>query len=163
MHRSSVARGVLSVSSSRMALLVLAAAMVSLIPAAWAEDSDLLRNASVEDGVLFTPTAWDTTEAGVPTVRFGWDKVTARSGDRSLYIYNTSDEVPLWHNWSQMYPGVNELGGKKITFRAWVKTGQMQGGRPYLVAQAFRDTVRIEAIRTGNSRIKSISAPADVR
>jgi hypothetical protein len=118
-----------------------------------AADADqLIRNGSVEEGVLFTPTGWDTTVSGLPTVRFAWDESQAHSGNRSMHIYSVSDVVPMWHNWNQYIAGVNELGGKEVVLKVWMKTEQLTG-QAYLLVQAYRDTVTLEALRLGQDRL----------
>ena len=118
-----------------------------------ASQGNLLRNPSVEDGVLFTPTGWETTSVGLPTIRFGWDNATARTGERSLYLYNTSDAVPVWHNWHQYLTDVSDLAGKDVVFRGWAKTRQITG-LGYLLVQAYSDTITVESLRTGIDRTK---------
>lgn len=123
-------------------------------PAARAADGEnLLRNPSAEEGTLVSPAAWDTTLSDLPTVRFAWDGQTAHSGSRSLYVINTSDLIPLWHNWSQTLLGANDLGGKELTLRAWVKTRAVTG-KAYLLLQAYRDTVLIEAAKAAVPRLE---------
>jgi hypothetical protein len=148
--RSPIARGVI-VFAAALTIGTLLESLDLQESQAAAETQQLIRNGSVEEGVLFTPTSWDTTDAGIPTIRFDWDETEARTGKRSIHIFNTSDAIPLWHNWSQNFPGVNELGGKEVVFSAWVKTSQLTG-QAYLLAQAFRDTVTIEALKTGEPR-----------
>jgi hypothetical protein len=131
----------------------LAGGLLAVPPAHAADAENLLRNASAEAGTLVSPTGWDTTLSDLPTVRFAWDAETAHGGGRSLYVLNTSDVIPLWHNWSQTLLGVNELGGKELTLRAWVKTGTVTG-KAYLLLQAYRDTVLLEAAKAGMPRLQ---------
>lgn len=141
--------------SARLALLGagLAGGLLAVPPAHAADAENLLRNGSAEAGTLVSPTGWDTTLSDLPTVRFAWDAGTAHGGGRSLYVLNTSDVIPLWHNWSQTLLGVNELGGKELTLRAWVKTGAVTG-KAYLLLQAYRDTVLLEAAKAGMPRLQ---------
>jgi hypothetical protein len=140
---------------ARIALLVLGIVVWQLAsaPARAAEEANLLRNPSAEEGTLVSPAAWDTTMSDMPTVRFAWDGQEAHGGGRSLYILNTSDVIPLWHNWSQSLLGVNELGGKELTLRAWVKTRAVTG-KAYILLQAYRDTVFLEAAKAGIPRLQ---------
>jgi len=126
--------------------------------------ANLLSNPSAEDGTLLTPTGWDTSITQVPTARFGWDSDQAHDGKRSLYIINTGNVIPVWFNWSQTLAGVNDLGGKQLTLRAWVKTRNLSG-KAYLLLQAYRDTVLIESLKQGIPRLvmrqKMSIKPAD--
>ncbi len=122
-------------------------------PGSAAAQENLLKNPSAEDGTLLVPAAWDTTESGLPTVRFSWDKGIAHDGDRSLSIVSTSDVMPIWFNWSQSLPGVNRLGGKDLILRAWVQTRQMVG-KAYILLQAYRDTVLVESLKDGIPRLE---------
>ena len=151
MHGTPRARGV-----RVLAWFLPVAAVAVLGPGSAAAQSahtplNLLRNPSVEDGVLFTPTGWETTAVGLPTIRFGWDTETARTGERSLYLYNTSDAVPVWHNWHQYLTDVSGLVGKDVVFRGWTKTRQITG-LGYLLVQAYSDTITVESVRTGVDR-----------
>jgi len=133
---------------------LLAAPPAGAAPAASAgAPADLLRNPSAEEGTLVSPTGWDTTMSNLPTVRFAWDGEQARGGTRSLYVLNTSDVIPLWHNWSQTLLGVNHLGGKELTLRAWVKTRAVTG-KAYILLQAYRDTVLVAAGKAGVPRLQ---------
>ena len=116
-----------------------------------AASENLVRNASLEDGVLFTPTGWDTTVSGLPTVSFEWAEGEARTGERSLYVFNASDAVAMWHNWNQTILDVQSFAGKELVLKAWIKTEQIQG-KAYLFLQAYSDTITIEAVRTGTPR-----------
>jgi hypothetical protein len=122
-------------------------------PARAVDGPNLLHNPSAEEGTLISPSAWDTTQSDLPTVRFAWDSQAAHDGSRSLYVINTSDVIPLWHNWSQTLLGVNELGGKELTLRVWVKTRAVTG-KAYILLQAYRDTVLIESVKTGVPRLE---------
>lgn len=140
-----------------IALLVAAAiaAWLSSPLSARAADlgGNLLNNASVEEGTLVSPAGWDTTASTLPTVRFQWDASTAHDGSRSLYVVNTSDVIPLWHNWSQTLLGANELGGKDLVLRVWTRTRQV-GGKAYILLQAYRDTVLLESAKDGTPRLE---------
>ncbi|HEV8479340.1 MAG TPA: hypothetical protein VGR66_00985, partial [Candidatus Eisenbacteria bacterium] len=115
--------------------------------------TNLLANPSVEEGTLLSPTGWDSSITQVPTARFGWDQAEAHDGKRSLYIINTGNVIPVWFNWSQTLAGVNHLGGKELTLRAWVKTRNLSG-KAYLLLQAYRDTVLIESMKQGVPRLR---------
>jgi hypothetical protein len=154
--------------SSRLALLGAGmglALWLAAAPAAQAaDDGNFLANPSAEEGTMVFPTQWDTTLSDLPTVRFAWDAQTAHGGSRSLYVLNTSDVIPLWHNWSQTLLGANALGGTELTLRAWVKTRAVTG-KAYILLQAYRDTVLLEAAKTGVPRLTQRAAmgiaPAD--
>jgi hypothetical protein len=150
--RSQIARGTVLLAAVT-ALFFLGPVTAPASAAAATDTEQLIRNGSVEDGVLFTPTGWDTTSSGLPTVRFSWDDTQAHSGERSLHIYSVSDVVPMWHNWNQYIAEVNELGGKEVVLRVWMKTRQLTG-QAYLLVTAYTDTVTIEALRTGEDRIQ---------
>lgn len=136
--------------------LVLAGAIFALAfgagPAPAAEEINLLANPSAEEGTLVSPSAWDTSQAGLPTVRFEWSTETAREGTHSLYVVNTSDVVPMWHNWSQTLAGINHWAGKELVFRGWLKTRSLTG-KAYALLQAYRDTVMIESMKSGVPRL----------
>lgn len=149
MTRTRSARGVLAALCFVPLVLVTGvAAAAEPAPAA----KNHLRNPSAEEGVLFTPTGWETTAVGLPTIRFGWDGSAARAGKRSLYAYNTSDAVPVWHNWHQYLTDVSPFVGKDVVFRGWVKSRQLSG-LAYLLVQAYSDTILVEALRHGVDRI----------
>jgi hypothetical protein len=131
--------------------------LVLLVPAgsaaAAAPPQNLLRNPSAEEGTLLVPTGWDTTETGgLPTVRFAWDASGGHDGGHSLYVINTSDVLPFWFNWNQTLAGRNDLDGKDFILRAWVRTRQVSG-KAYILLQAYRDTVLIEALKEGTPRV----------
>ncbi len=135
---------------ARFAPLLVVAAFAT--PAlAQGKSPNLLLNPGMEDGGLFSPTSWDTTVAGVPTVLFYWDPDVKRSGNRSLSIVNAGDALPVWHNWSQIIPDSRKLVGKDVELSAWVKSTQMSG-RGYVIVQCYRDTVLLYAIENGVSR-----------
>jgi len=115
--------------------------------------TNLLANPSVEEGTLLSTTGWDSSITQLPTARFGWDQAEAHDGKRSLYIINTGNVIPVWFNWSQTLAGVNNLGGKELTLRAWVKTRNLSG-KAYLLLQAYRDTVLIESMKQGVPRLR---------
>lgn len=129
-------------------------ALLSATPAraAAAPSANLLTNPSVEEGTLLAPAGWDSTVSQVPTARFAWDDQTAHDGKRSLYVINTSNVIPVWFNWSQTLAGVNRLGNKELTLRAWVKTRNLTG-KAYILLQAYRDTVLIQAMKVGLPRL----------
>lgn len=131
-------------------LFVLALLLASPSHAATA---NLLTNGSVEDGTLLAPAGWDSTVSQVPTARFAWDDQTAHDGKRSLYVINTSNVIPVWFNWSQTLSGANQLGNKQLTLRAWVKTRNLSG-KAYLLLQAYRDTVLVDALKLGLPRLR---------
>ena len=110
------------------------------------------RNPGFEDGGLFSPTDWDTTVAGVPTVLFYWDPDIKRSGARSASIVNAGDAIPVWHNWNQMIPKAGDLIGRDLELTVYVRSSQMSGGRGYVMLQAYRDTVMNQALDEGITR-----------
>jgi hypothetical protein len=114
---------------------------------------NLLTNPSAEEGTLLSPAGWDTSVTQVPTARFAWDSEQAHDGKHSLYIINTGNVIPVWFNWSQTLAGVNNLAGKELTLRAWVKTRNLSG-KAYLLLQAYRDTVLLEAMKQGIPRLR---------
>ena len=155
MLRTLPARGNRALALAALSTLAAIAAAFHADPAAAQAGRaplNLLRNPSVEEGVLFTPTGWETTAVGLPTIRFDWDATTARTGERSLYLYNTSDAVPIWHNWHQYLTEVSGLVGKDVIFRGWAKTRQLRG-LGYLLVQAYSDTITVESVRTGVDRV----------
>ena len=119
---------------------------------------NLLDNPGFEDGGLFNPSAWDTTVAGVPTVLFYWDGETKRSGARAASLINAGDAMPVWHNWNQMLLHAGRFAGRDLELTVWVKSSQMDGGRGYVMLQAYRDTVmnlaRDEGLTREQARLK---------
>lgn len=138
---------------SRAALLVFALLVACLSASLAHASANLLVNPSAEGGTLLAPMGWDSTVTQVPTARFAWDSEIAHDGKRSLYVINTSTVIPIWFNWSQTLSGVNQLGNKELTLRAWVKTRNLTG-KAYLLLQAYRDTVLIDALKVGMPRLR---------
>lgn len=130
-----------------LAVVAAGRASAAATPAA----ANLLTNPSAEEGTLLAPTDWDSSRTQVPTARFAWDSEQAHDGKRSLYIINTGNVIPVWFNWSQTLTGVSNLAGKELTLRAWVKTRNLSG-KAYLLLQAYRDTVLLEAMKQGVPR-----------
>ena len=139
----------------RLALLAPTIAVLLFAVPALAQDArtatNLLVNPGAEEGGLFSPTTWDTTVAGVPTVLFYWDPDVKRSGSRSLSVVNAGDAIPVWHNWSQIVPGARKFVGRDVELTAWAKSQQMSG-RGYIIVQCYRDTILLHAIERGISR-----------
>lgn len=144
------------VVASPLALLLFA--LCALAPAAATAAAgaparaNLLPNPGFEDGGLFNPSDWDTTVAGVPTVLFYWDGDVKRSGARSASVINAGDAVPVWHNWNHMILHAGHLVGRDLELTAWVRSAQMNGGRGYIMVQAYRDTVMNKARDEGITR-----------
>jgi len=113
--------------------------------------TNLLANPSFEEGGLFTPTDWDTTVAGVPTVLFYWDPDVSHSGKKGLSIVNAGDIIPIWHNWNQMIPNAQKFAGKDLELNVWTRSAQLSG-RGYVMVQAYRDTVMNYAIAKNMTR-----------
>jgi hypothetical protein len=123
----------------------------SVAHAAPAGPTNLLSNPSFEEGGLFSPTDWDTTVAGVPTVLFYWDPDTKHGGNKALSIVNAGDIIPIWHNWNQMIPAANKFAGKDLELSVWTKSAQLSG-RGYVMVQCYRDTVMNYAIARNMTR-----------
>ncbi len=127
-------------------LVLFALAAVSLLTASGVHAqggravTNLLANPGFESGGLFSPTDWDSTVAGVPTVLFYWDPEVKRSGARSACLVNAGDALPVWHNWNQMILHAGRFAGRDLELSAWVRSAQM-GGRGYVMVQCYRDTV----------------------
>ena len=83
--------------------------------------TNILTNPSFEEGGLFSPTDWDTTVAGVPTVLFYWDPEVTHGGKRAISIVNAGDVIPIWHNWNQMIPDAKKYAGKARVGDAYQK------------------------------------------
>src|SRR5688572_4080173 len=140
-------------------LIALAALAAGLIPSSrpgaqtsqGRSSDNLLPNAGFESGGLFTPSSWDTTTAGLPTVLFYWDPDIKRSGERSAAIVNAGDMLPLWHNWNHMIEHAGRFAGRDLELSVWVRSAQM-GGRGYLMLQCYRDTVTLYARDQGIPR-----------
>jgi hypothetical protein len=113
--------------------------------------ANLVLNPGAESGGLFSPTDWDTTVAGVPTVFFYWDPDVHHGGARSLSIVNAGDAIPVWHNWYQMIPNAGRFVGRDIELTAWARSQQMSG-RGYVMVQCYRDTVTLYALEQGIPR-----------
>ena len=141
-----------------VALALLALAFIDSTPgnaaaqSATSQSATRFRNPGFEDGGLFSPTDWDTTVAGVPTVLFYWDPDVKRSGARSASIVNAGDAIPVWHNWNQMIPKAGSLVGRDLELTVWVRASQLSGGRGYVMLQAYRDTVMNQALDEGITR-----------
>lgn len=125
--------------------LVLSASAAVCAPraAAPAAPRNLLSDPDFERSLIghdWMPTAWDTSEAGLSTVFFGRDSLSAHSGRFGVNIANTSGLWPMGHNWSQTLLVGRDTWGKQATFSVWTKTAGLQG-RAYLLLQAYADTV----------------------
>lgn len=113
------------------------------------------------------PAAWDTSDAGVPTVFFGRDSMFAHEGKWSVNIANTSTVFPMAHNWSQTLIVSKDWWGKNARFSVWTKSNGLQG-RAYVMIQAYRDTAskmaRIWGVDRDESRrrlnIKRVDDPS---
>ena len=114
--------------------------------------ANLLSNPGFEEGGLFSPSDWDTTVAGVPTVLFFWDSETRHGGGRSASLINAGDVMPVWHNWNKMMFHAGRFAGKDLELTVWVRSDQMDGGRGYVMLQAYRDTVINQAHDEGITR-----------
>jgi hypothetical protein len=112
---------------------------------------NLLANPSFEEGGLFTPTDWDTTVAGVPTVLFYWDPDVTHGGKKALSIVNAGDMIPIWHNWNQMIPNAQKYADKDLELSVWTRSAQLSG-RGYCMVQCYRDTVMNHAIAHNMTR-----------
>ncbi len=129
-----------------LALMSVLAAGLTAAPALaqkGAPARNLLANPGFErslPGHDWLPTAWDTSQAGIPTVFFGRDSFLVRSGDFAVNIANTSTIFPMAHNWSQTVAVGPEAWGKLARFRVWTRSNGLQG-RAYLLVQAYRDTI----------------------
>lgn len=113
--------------------------------------TNLLANPGFEEGGLFSPSSWDTTVAGVPTVLFYWDPEAPHGGAKSVTIVNAGDIIPIWHNWNQVIPGAGRYVGKDLELTAWTKSSQLSG-RGYVMVQCYRDTVMNYAIAKNMTR-----------
>lgn len=85
------------------------------------------------------PTAWDTSNAGLPTVFFGRDSFFVHEGRWAVNVANMSTIYPMAHNWSQTLLVPREWWGKNARFTIWTKSNGLQG-RAYVMIQAYRDT-----------------------
>src|SRR5690349_6848869 len=113
--------------------------------------ANLLSNPSFEEGGLFTPSSWDTTVAGVPTVLFYWDPDVTHGGKKAISIVNAGDVIPIWHNWNQMIPNAQKYAGKDLELSIWTRSAQLSG-RGYIMLQAYRDTVMNYAMARNMTR-----------
>jgi hypothetical protein len=113
--------------------------------------SNLLANPSFENGGLFTPTDWDTTVAGVPTVLFYWDPDVTHGGKKALSIVNAGDIIPIWHNWNQMIPNAQKYAKQDLELNVWTRSTQLSG-RGYVMVQCYRDTIMNHAIAHNMTR-----------
>lgn len=127
----------------------------SLVPAPAAAHSgsgaNLLSNPGFEEGGLFTPTSWDTTVSGVPTVLFYWDSDVHHGGAKSASIVNAGDIIPIWHNWNRILPSGSRYVGRDLELSVWTKSAQLSG-RGYVMVQCYRDTVMNLALSKNISR-----------
>lgn len=140
-----------------LAVLPAAATRVAAAPGS-GRAGNLLPNPGFEDGGLFSPTDWDTTVAGVPTVLFYWDDDVKHGGERSVSIINAGDALPVWHNWNHMFLHAGHLVGRDLELTVWVRSAQMGGGRGYVMLQAYRDTVMNKARDEGTTRDEARTA-----
>ncbi len=122
--------------------------------AAEAPRANLLSNPGFEEGGLFSPTDWDTTVAGVPTVLFYWEPDVKHGGNKALSIVNAGDIIPIWHNWNQMLPAAQKFAGKDLELTVWTRSAQLSG-RGYVMIQCYRDTVMNYAIARNMTREKA--------
>jgi hypothetical protein len=137
---------------SAFALAALLAALFAVPAAAQGAGENLLANPSFEEtGTLTMPAGWDSTGGDLPTAGYLWDTAEARTGSHSVRVINTSNYFPSWHNWNQMLLGVNHLAGQEVTLRGWYKARDLSG-KAYVLVQAYRDTVVIEAIKAAVPR-----------
>jgi hypothetical protein len=113
--------------------------------------ASILSNGGFEEGGLFTPTDWDTTVAGTPTVLFYWDTEMKHGGAKAATIVNAGDLVPIWHNWNQIIPGAGRYVGRDLELSVWTRSAQVSG-RGYVMVQCYRDTVMNYAIAKNISR-----------
>jgi hypothetical protein len=113
--------------------------------------TNLLANPSFEEGGLFTPSEWDTTVAGVPTVLFYWDPDMTHSGGKSASIVNAGDVIPIWHNWNQIIPAAGRYVGRDLELSVFTRSAQLSG-RGYVMVQCYRDTVMVYAREKNISR-----------
>ncbi|HEY3215180.1 MAG TPA: hypothetical protein VGK93_01670 [Candidatus Eisenbacteria bacterium] len=113
-------------------------------PAAGSTPSpNLLANPGFEEplrGHAWMPAAWETLEAGLPTVFFGRDTFLVHSGRYAVSVANASNLYPMWHNWSQTLIVGRELWGKDLVLTLWTRSIGLQG-RGYVLLQAYRDTI----------------------
>lgn len=118
------------------------------------------------DAESWMPAGWDTSRSGLPTVFFGRDTLLAHGGRYCVNVANASALYPMAHNWSQrLVVGRNEWG-KDLVFSVWTRTTSLEG-RAYILLQAYRDTISLQAARWGVSRdeaqdrmrIKSLDDP----
>jgi len=116
--------------------------------------TNILTNPSFEDGGLFSPSNWDTTVAGIPTVLFYWDPEVTHGGKKAISIVNAGDVIPIWHNWNQMIPDAKKYAGKDLELTVWTRSAQLSG-RGYIMLQAYRDTVMNYAIARNMTREKA--------
>jgi hypothetical protein len=132
-----------------LALLVLAACTMPA-PVAHAQAAaprNLLGNPGFERGLRnheWMPADWDTSTAGLPTVFFGRDSFSVRSGRYAVHVANTSTLFPMSHNWSQTLLVGPEAWGRTARFRVWTRSNGVQG-RAYVLLQAYRDTITVRA------------------
>lgn len=113
--------------------------------------TNLLANPGFEEGGLFTPSEWDTTVAGVPTVLFYWDPDMTHGGAKSASIVNAGDVIPIWHNWNQIIPAAGRYVGRDLELSVFTRSAQLSG-RGYIMVQCYRDTVMVYARQKNMSR-----------
>ena len=104
---------------------------------------NLVVNPGFETGLSgheWMPAGWDTSDAGLPTVFFGRDTLSPRSGHYSVNIANTSNVWMFNHNWHQAVLVGRETWGKDAIFSIWTRSSGVDG-HGYVLAQCYQDTV----------------------
>ncbi len=86
------------------------------------------------------PADWDTSQTELTTVFFGRDTFLVHGGRYAVSVANTSQLVPVWHNWNQSVLAGPETWGKDAVFSVWTRSNGLQG-RAYVLLQAYRDTI----------------------
>jgi hypothetical protein len=115
---------------------------------------NLLANPGFEKRMPATdwmPAAWDTSDAGLETVFFGRDSLSAHGGKFCVNVANTSALYPMGHNWSQTLLVGPETWGRTAVFSVWTRSNGLQG-RAYILVQAYRDTISKMAVLWGVDR-----------
>ncbi len=124
-------------------------AMLAVPAASFAASPNLLANPGFEEpleGHPWMPAAWETLQAGLPTVFFGRDTFLVHGGRYAVSVANASNLYPMWHNWSQTLLVGRELWGKDLVLTMWTRSVGLQG-RGYVLLQAYRDTIEKMARR----------------